>query len=256
MDKSYLISSKLKHKESPEVISYSRYYYWWKKTNVILKLFHSELQKKKISKVLELGIGEGDDFFRLIDIAKQEHLKINFIGIDKDKNNIDFVNYRQKARREREDVWVILSDINNLPFTKNIFDIIICSEVIEHLSQPSMIIRNMLKLLKNKGLLLISTPNKDNFIEKIFKILNRGKKEQKKINLHPSLKSHKEWIKMFRECGFKIEAVRRGSLIFGGARIDKHPFLFSLLLIIDTILDCLPFIGYLSEQCIYCLRKK
>ncbi|HKW74593.1 MAG TPA: class I SAM-dependent methyltransferase [Terriglobales bacterium] len=48
-----------------------------------------------------------------------------------------------------------------LPFPDNEFDLLWCSEVIEHLLDPAFTIQEFKRVLKPEGMLLMTTPNKD-----------------------------------------------------------------------------------------------
>jgi len=51
-------------------------------------------------------------------------------------------------------------DLNEkLPFNNNSFDLVWCSEVIEHLKSPNKIRDEMFRILKSKGQLILTTPN-------------------------------------------------------------------------------------------------
>jgi len=52
----------------------------------------------------------------------------------------------------------IYGDMLSLPFADGSFDSILCSEVIEHCSEPEISIREMERVLREKGVLLISAP--------------------------------------------------------------------------------------------------
>ena len=53
-------------------------------------------------------------------------------------------------------------------FENNTFDVIISLAVIEHLDDPSIFLREIYRVLKNNGILFLSTPNwhysKENFM--------------------------------------------------------------------------------------------
>jgi len=54
----------------------------------------------------------------------------------------------------------IQADLNSgLPFKKDIFDIILCVEGIEHLENPSALLREFVRVLNNGGTLILTTPN-------------------------------------------------------------------------------------------------
>ena len=53
----------------------------------------------------------------------------------------------------------ILCDICNIPVEDSTFDLIICFEVIEHLPEPLKAIKELSRLLKKDGQLVITAPN-------------------------------------------------------------------------------------------------
>ena len=52
----------------------------------------------------------------------------------------------------------IISDITNIPIDNETFDFILCSEVIEHLIDPFEALKELNRVLKNKGKILITAP--------------------------------------------------------------------------------------------------
>jgi 2-polyprenyl-3-methyl-5-hydroxy-6-metoxy-1,4-benzoquinol methylase len=53
----------------------------------------------------------------------------------------------------------IVGDITRLPFPDGDFDIVVCSEVIEHVVDPKQAIRELARVVKPGGILVITTPN-------------------------------------------------------------------------------------------------
>lgn len=51
----------------------------------------------------------------------------------------------------------IVADIHKLPFKDEEFEIILCTEVLEHLVRPSVAIAEIHRVLKKKGMLLLTT---------------------------------------------------------------------------------------------------
>ena len=69
--------------------------------------------------------------------------------------------------------WV-RCDLNvDLPFSNEQFDFIFCAEVIEHLENPWGLARDLYRLLKDNGVLLLSTPNNES-IRNYLSLLLRG----------------------------------------------------------------------------------
>ena len=72
---------------------------------------------------------------------------------------------------------------------------------------------------------------------------------------HVSEKSSKDWRKLSETVGFKVETVKRGSVLYGGPFFDRHPALFGLILIFDSFADLFHTYG-LSWDIILKLRKE
>jgi len=69
----------------------------------------------------------------------------------------------------------ILHDLNSgkLPFPNEYFDTVIAADVIEHLESPIIVIKEINRILKPKGLFLLSLPSQRNVFE-ILKLLLTG----------------------------------------------------------------------------------
>ncbi len=72
---------------------------------------------------------------------------------------------------------------------------------------------------------------------------------------HISVLSSKEIIELSKEVGFKIEKIRKGSLVYGLPYFDRHQILFGVILIFDAILDHLPHNYNFSWHVVLKLRK-
>jgi len=60
---------------------------------------------------------------------------------------------------QTENIAFIVADAESIPFTNNIFDYVICSEVLEHLLEPEQAIKEAYRILKKGGVFLITTPS-------------------------------------------------------------------------------------------------
>jgi SAM-dependent methyltransferase len=74
----------------------------------------------------------------------------NPIGVD--------VQEKEKPRNYKE-IYKINLNKENLPFRDNSFDSIIAGEVMEHVENPSFLLREINRVLENNGKLIISTPH-------------------------------------------------------------------------------------------------
>lgn len=79
------------------------------------------------------------------------------IGIDYSKRCIDSA----KRRYRRGNIEFICSDLLNVPFSNNTFDVICSFQTIEHIKSYERYLIELKRLLKPDGLLILSTPNKE-----------------------------------------------------------------------------------------------
>jgi 2-polyprenyl-3-methyl-5-hydroxy-6-metoxy-1,4-benzoquinol methylase len=105
---------------------------------------------KKRGKILDVGCGVGTiDFY----LSKQGYV---ISGIDISKKAI--VAARRNARFfDLKNIKFYLGDINNFKF-KSKFDLILCSEIIEHVLDDKRMLIDLCRNLKKDGIILLTTP--------------------------------------------------------------------------------------------------
>lgn len=102
--------------------------------------------------ILDLGCGVGSVSLYLA------HSGYDVTGID---ISINAINAARKAQKNLniKNVKFILGDVSKKKFNKK-FDVVILSEVIEHIKDDSALLRNVYKILNKNGLMIITTPSK------------------------------------------------------------------------------------------------
>lgn len=81
--------------------------------------------------------------------------------LDKEKPKI-------KLPEKYKDIIIFdLDDLNRrpLPFLDNTFDTVVLGEVLEHLYYPINLLNELKRIIKSKGLLIISTPSPKYYLE-------------------------------------------------------------------------------------------
>jgi ubiquinone biosynthesis O-methyltransferase len=112
---------------------------------------HYELERNKIydlckgKNVLDVGCGTG---FFTYQIAKEAE---SVTGIDIFKDNITFANCNNRMNN----VLFMTANAEKLPYKDDSFDIIFCSEVIEHIKNKGVAIKEFSRVLKHNGILLL-----------------------------------------------------------------------------------------------------
>lgn len=135
----------------------------------IIKDFLKMTLIKKGCRCLDAGCGIGNNLPTLLKFSK------NIFACDIYDNAISY----SKEKHKNAFISFIKADINQIPFPSNYFDIIICTEVIEHIDNPTQTIKELFRVLKNNsGYLIISSPNYFNLagIVKFFADKISGKK--------------------------------------------------------------------------------
>lgn len=111
----------------------------------------------KIKQIIKLA-GQNKN---ILDIGCSTGYLAHFLK--KQNNNvsgIDFLNKAVAIARENEiDAYVCDIENEQLPFRKGSFDLVVFSEVIEHLIDPDIALKKIYQVLKKNGLLIVSTPN-------------------------------------------------------------------------------------------------
>lgn len=100
-------------------------------------------------KVLDLGAGAG--------ISKEmnfRNLAASVSGVDLDKRVLDNP-YLDEAK---------VSSVEVLPYSNASFDLVICNNVLEHLTCPLLVFKEVRRILKPGGVFVIKTPNKFHYV--------------------------------------------------------------------------------------------
>lgn len=116
-------------------------------------LFH--LRKSRGKKLLDIGCGAG----KIAYLTGQKGFDVTGIEIERRVAKLAESNLGESGVKGK----IIAGDILNLKLNEDFFDVIVCSEVIEHVDEPKKIIKKVLKLLKEGGLFILTTPHNQKY---------------------------------------------------------------------------------------------
>ncbi len=233
--------------------NYTKSYETFKRIENIEKFFMAVVQDKKKIDILDVGCGDGYHIcmFNTIKGVKE---KVAFTGIDISDVKVSFASKVAKELSFNNIVFKTGS-AEELGFLGKKFDVVLCSDVVEHLISPEKCLASIYDVLMPGGIAIITTPNSDNLIMRIKNKLFPRKAQIEIDDEHISLKGLKEWIGIARENGFDVLNVSRGALIFGGYRYNRYPILFAFVILIDRLIDFIPFTNNCGEVVTLNLRK-
>lgn len=109
------------------------------------------IEEQKPLRILDVGCGRG---FYLKALSLYRFLK-EIHGVD---INTSYLTYAKKLSRDRR-VVINKASIYHLPYPNNHFDSIICTEVLEHLTDDLQGLLELRRVLKRNGLILITVPH-------------------------------------------------------------------------------------------------
>lgn len=235
--------------------------YAWRRTKVLLQReAEAEIRKRLAEqdrvRVLDIGCGNGALAIRLAGQFKDSK-KVKFKGID---ISAPFAQYANKAAKYKEvDQSVVFAqkDVEKEGIEGE-YDVIINSEVLEHLTNPEAFLKMVAGALKPGGVFLLSTPNINNWAKyPLFlfkKLLTRSneagwQKQLTKKEERFKLSEQEQHIKVFGldelkkellKAGLKVYKTPRSTTFFGGAALDDHPLILGILMIKDAFLNLFP----------------
>jgi ubiquinone/menaquinone biosynthesis C-methylase UbiE len=105
--------------------------------------------------VLDVGCGSGS---YLIALSKRGR---NCYGIDP-LRDVSLVEARKRAVEERVEVFLCQSVGEFLPFESSAFDVVLSMSTLQHVGDQCMTLREIRRVLKDKGLFLVSVPTVKN----------------------------------------------------------------------------------------------
>jgi ubiquinone/menaquinone biosynthesis C-methylase UbiE len=100
-------------------------------------------------KVLDAGCGEG----QLIRLMHERHPQNKYFGVDITPIAL------KKAQQRCPFATIKRMDLLDLKFPDESFDLVVCTEVIEHVYEYKRVIREFKRVLKKGGVLIITFPN-------------------------------------------------------------------------------------------------
>jgi ubiquinone/menaquinone biosynthesis C-methylase UbiE len=135
--------------------------------------------------IVDLGSADG----LMLSTIKKTFLSSRCIGIELSWELLD--------TNTDGDISLLQGNVCDLPLTDDSADIVVSTAIIEHLHHPEKFLQEAIRVLKSKGLMVLTSP--DPFWEKIATTLGHLKDDQ-----HCKVMNLKELSNLFSETGFTI----------------------------------------------------
>lgn len=148
--------------------------------------------------ILEIGVGKGDLAAKLS--YQIEHTVISYLGIDISGEGIRIAQQNVDSRFQ-----FLVASGTLLPFKSQQFDIVICSEVIEHIIEKEKLFTEISRVLRSRGTLLMTTPNPESLTYLLPRLINKMYTVRWSSNQPVNeLIEREELEKLLQEHGFEI----------------------------------------------------
>ena len=131
--------------------------------DAIADRIHHNLDDKFYDRVISM---EGHFQGKILDIGCGGGILLGKIGIVSDKETKFFgidisLKLSQIAKENNPHAEIIKGDAENLPYTDNTFDIVLMTEALEHMLDYKKAILEARRVLKPKGIFIVTVPNRD-----------------------------------------------------------------------------------------------
>jgi 2-polyprenyl-3-methyl-5-hydroxy-6-metoxy-1,4-benzoquinol methylase len=151
------------------------------------------------ARILEIGCGEG----RTGELALTQQKCGTFCGVELTDTAAE------RARQVISEVVVGSVEQIGLPWPRDFFDVLILSEVLEHLVDPWIVLKRLRTLLKPGATIFASSPNVSNY--QVVRMLIQG--EWTLTDMGIMDKTHLRWFtprsyrELFEGCGYVVDYV-------------------------------------------------
>ncbi|MEM4152955.1 MAG: class I SAM-dependent methyltransferase [Candidatus Pacearchaeota archaeon] len=155
-------------------------------------------RENKDKKILDIGCGYGE----LLHLLKKEGFD-NIYGLD--------ISYKCLCACKKKGIRNVIKvdvDRERLPYQKNSFDIVIVTEVFEHLFNPNFLLQEIKRILKKGGIAIFSFPNELNLVCRIKVLLKGMVHDPTAVGSHIRFFEPKSIRKFLERGGFNIIEMR------------------------------------------------
>ena len=150
----------------------------------------------------------------VLDIGSKDNKLKQFIP-----KNVTYYSIDKKPIKKN----TIRGDAENLPFKTGIFDYVVVSEVLEHLSNPGLCLKEVRRVMKNNASVLITVPNANNFYFFIMAIFRKLIGDPDHVSLH----TPKTIVTLLKRYDFKINELF--TVYFKKPKINNNSYILECI---------------------------
>jgi SAM-dependent methyltransferase len=191
----------------------------------MLTVDFNSIPLEKGMRVLDAGCGAGR---HLCEAFRKEGVDV--VGIDLKWGDLcQARGYLCLMEQKNGGRWCVMKgDVTRLPFADGVFDIVVCSEVLEHIPDAAAALREIIRILKPGGDLVVSVPRY--LPERICWLLSRAYHEEP--GGHIRIYKQRDLRHLLEDAGTSCERIRYKHALHApywwlkclvGHKNDRHP---------------------------------
>ena len=146
---------------------------------------------RRVEKILDAGCGEG--IFERYFFQKYTS---KVYGIDISKKNI------LKCRKTLPSGKFLVGDIHNIPFPDNFFDLVFINAVLHHIEEIDVVLREIKRVLRRNGFMIIIEPNRFNPFYLILSLLKTHERGLLHLNMRIIFEKIRESLRKAKMINF------------------------------------------------------
>lgn len=174
----------------------------------IISFMQDNLQEGKV-----LDVGSAQGYLTVMLLSK------GYDVISLDISPLRVVKVRDRAANRGLNPHCIAADALELPFTNESLDIIIAGEVIEHLTEPEKTLNEFYRILKPKGILIVTVPHDEKISYQV--CIHCHKLTPSSGHLHSF--DDKKLTRVVEQAGFNVLHIKK---VFNP--LNSFPFIYKL----------------------------
>lgn len=182
------------------------------------------LRDLKPEKTLEVGVGEG--LFALKVSEQRRNMEMSYVGIDLSVEGVRIAT----EKIGKKDFYFLTADGLHLPFKSRQFDMVVCSEVVEHVTGKRSLLVEINRILKPHGHLILTTPNRISLMHIHTRIMNLVKRSEYGRQIIEEQLDPSELMKLLEETCFLLIDYKGFVFYFSAIswleKLIKKPLLF------------------------------
>ena len=175
---------------------------WSEDVDEIQAFLHIQRYERAVKEVegliLDVGCGFGYGSAMLLQMCAKAS---TVVAIDASSTALSY------AKRHHPEPIYMRADAQGLPFKDMSFDSVVALEVIEHVDNDTYLLREVHRVLRDEGILILSTPNVDHLGRRLEYTLFRKKPPTRKPKnpYHKHEYTPKDLARLLESTGFTVE---------------------------------------------------